>query len=86
MVHPASARKRPGSGIRVGKTLVEANLAIVVSIAEEYPHANINLLDLVITNATDGSLRRDAVRQRVFGTVAQALVPAAPGLFPAPAH
>jgi len=30
-----------------------------------------------------GCLRRDAVRQRVFGIVAQALVPAAPGLFPA---
>lgn len=38
-----------------GKTLVEANLAMVVSIAERYPGANINFLDLLI-HGNDGLL------------------------------
>ena len=37
----------------------------------------------LIANAPDRMSARDSVRQAVFGTVAQALMPAAPGLFPA---
>jgi len=38
-----------------GKTLVEANLAMVVSTAERYPRGNIHLLDL-IQRGNDGLL------------------------------
>ena len=38
-----------------GKTLVEANLAMVVSIAERYPRGNMHLLDLV-QRGNDGLL------------------------------
>jgi len=38
-----------------GKTLVEANLAMVVSIADRYPRGNMHLLDL-IQRGNDGLL------------------------------
>lgn len=38
-----------------GKTLIEANLAMVVSIAERYPRRNMHLLDLV-QRGNDGLL------------------------------
>ena len=38
-----------------GKTLIEANLAMVVSIAERYPRGNMHLLDL-IQSGNDGLL------------------------------